>query len=342
MLASLLMVYSCQKDKLSSEAEFHTYSLNGQLEENITLDPVNRIIHVVFPESVTSAKNLVAEYVVSDGAIVTVNNEVQVSGITKNNFEQPFNYIVYSEDMLNENEWLLTSSNNVLTGSWGLGGFQSHSFSKNRDYSWYLDQGNTGEHAGVNCGPTSTTMAAKWSDEFFTGSPEDAREAYRPDGGWWYTSDISNYLDDNNIPHSFISLGNTSTSTWDIVTSQLDDGNICILCLDMYYVRSVVENEWRVDKFYNTNSRDWGHFIIVKGYKIVDGKSYFEIYDPYCWGKTYIDGSLKGKDRYYRSDDIFTATNIWWNNTIVVSTKGVKSTIQGALDISEILHQRGR
>ena len=113
-----------------------------------------------------------------------------------------------------------------------------------------------------------------------------------------------------------------------------------ILCLDMYYIRDGTNSEWRMDKFYTTGSTGWGHFIVVKGYRQVDGELYFEVYDPYGFGRTYNDG--KGKDRYYRSEDIYEATSIWWNYTIVVSEKGDKSSAEKSLDPSEIPHMRGR
>jgi hypothetical protein len=185
-------------------------------------------------------------------------------------------------------------------------------------------------------------MAAMWSDGTFGFTSEDARAAYRPDGGWWYTDDIDDYLNDHAIPHYFIGLGYNALSTWDIVTQELDAGNICILCLDMYYIRATQNRQWRVDKFYSTNGKDWGHFIVAKGYKLVDGKRYFEVYDPFSWDKTYEDGTFKGKDRYYRNVDIYKATSVWWNHTIVVMAKGSKSAAKDALNPASIPHQRGR
>jgi len=93
----------------------------------------------------------------------------------------------------------------------------------------------------------------------------------------------------------------------------------------MYCIRYESFGEHRINKFYQTNSSGWGHFIVVKGYKQVDEIFYFEIYDPFSLGQMYKDNTLKGKNRYYRSDDIYTATSIWWNYAIVVSEKGSKN-----------------
>ncbi len=48
----------------------------------------------------------------------------------------------------------------------------------NREYDWFIDQGNTGEHSNSNCGPASVVMAMKWRDEDFEGTVEEAREKF--------------------------------------------------------------------------------------------------------------------------------------------------------------------
>lgn len=37
--------------------------------------------------------------------------------------------------------------------------------SNNRPYKWYMDQGDTGKFAGINCGPTSTAMILKMVEQ---------------------------------------------------------------------------------------------------------------------------------------------------------------------------------
>ena len=224
-------------------------------------------------------------------------------------------------------------------GLWGLGNHLTEERSNNVNYEWYIDQGNTGTHSKVNCGPACVTMAIKWSNPNFTKTTEDARNRYHPNGGWWYTSDITNYLNDNHTSHYVSSLANTTS-----LINQLKDGNIAILCLDIYYVRYHTKApEWRVDKFYSTTSPKSGHFIVVKGYKIVDGQIWFEVYDPWSLNVRYQDGSLKGRNRYYRSEDIIKATNVWWEYMIVVNNPAnpVAHSKQ-AIDPATIIHQWGR
>ena len=220
---------------------------------------------------------------------------------------------------------------------WGLGENLTIERSNNVNHEWYIDQISTGPHAYVNCGPASVTMAIKWSNQSFTKTAEDARNTYRSDGGWWYTGDIRNYLNDNHASH-FIANYDTGD-----LKDQLDHGNIAILCLDMYYVRYYFGNtDWRIDKYYVTQSSGWGHFIVVKGYKIVDEIIWFEVYDPWSLGITNNDGSLKGRNRYYRGEDLLQATDIWWKYMFVVNNPTVTTVRTKAIDPSSIVHQWGR
>ena len=221
--------------------------------------------------------------------------------------------------------------------NWGLGTNLTSAHSNNVNYEWYIDQVNTGPHSYINCGPASATMAIKWSNPNFTKTTEDARNTYLPDGGWWYTSDIMNYLTANNTAFSAYTFNYVSS-----LVSMLNNGNIAILCLDMYYVQyRSTPVWWRIDKFYVTESPEWGHFIVVKGYKIVDDTIWFEVYDPWSLNVTYSDGSLKGRDRYYRSEDIMQATGIWWPYMIIIHNADAPNT-KASLDSSTIVHQWGR
>ena len=221
---------------------------------------------------------------------------------------------------------------------WGLGENITDAHSNNVTYEWYIDQINTGLHAYVNCGPACVTMAIKWSDINFTKTAEDARNAYRPEGGWWYTNDIVAYLNDNKISNYIT----TFTEITPLIT-QLNNGNIVILCLDMYYVRyHLGASEWHIDKFYVTEDKEWGHFVVVKGFKEVDGIIWLEVYDPWSLHVKYSDGSLKGRDRYYRSDDIMQATNVWWKYMIVVNNPAATTVGTKAIDPVTIVHQRGK
>jgi len=342
-LLILPLIISCEKEEIkkSNEAYILTYDLVGQTVD-VEIITVSRSINITFPIEVFSPNQLIANFILSEGATAYVGTALQISGQSVNDYVTSFTYKVVAEDEKSILNWEVSSSNNTYTVPWGLGRFLMQSLSNNRDYEWYLDQANTGTYSNVNCGPTSTTMAAKWSDPSFSNTPEDARAAYRPDGGWWYTSDIGNYLTDHSIPHLYIALAGNASGTQQVISSNLNDDKILILCLDMYYIRDGTANEWRIDKFYTTGSSGWGHFIVVKGYRNVDGEVFFEVYDPNCYGMKYNDETFKGKNRYYRDEDIYDATSIWWNYAIVISETGAKFGNEPSLDPSEIPHMWGR
>jgi hypothetical protein len=89
----------------------------------------------------------------------------------------------------------------------------------------------------------------------------------------------------------------------------------------MNLVRYQSDSRSHADKFYYTDSTD-GHFVIIKGYKEVDNEMYFEVYDPGSMGRAYDNWELKGKDRYYRSEDLFEATKAWWPKVFIIAKKG--------------------
>jgi hypothetical protein len=345
VLALCIIIFttsSCRKDDpLNVQAEILSYDLPF-VSSDVLMESNEKSITVLFPEEMVGAENIVADFTLSEGASATVGSIEQVSGQTKNNFDAPFFYNILAEDGVNQSIWKIMPVNNSFTISWGLGGFMKGSASNDRDYNWYYDQANSGTFAGVNCGPTSTTMAAKWHDPGFSKLPSDARDAYRPEGGWWYTSDINNYLNDNNIPNYFIALSSDAGGTEYIIKREIDKGNILILCLDMYYISPEMSANYHAGKFYTTSGTGWGHFFVVKGYKEVDKNIFFEIYDPYCFGMTYQDGALKGIDRYYSAADIYSATSIWWNNAIIIPPQDSKGIPDNAIDPSEIKHKWGK
>jgi hypothetical protein len=218
---------------------------------------------------------------------------------------------------------------------WGLGTMINKGRSNDVEYEWYIDQMNTGIHSNLNCGPASVTMAIKWYDESFSGTTDDARNTYRSGGGWWYTSDIINYLNNNSVGNFTLRLSDINS-----IVTEIDKGNILILCLDMYYITKSMNDAWRVDKFYYTSNPDWGHFIVVKGYKQLDGNMLLETYDSYSFGSCYSDNTLKGKNRYYRIEDIDRSTNIWWDYAIVISRGKVSKGV--GVDPASIKHMYGR
>lgn len=337
LVLSVLLV-SCRDDEtklLNDEATFLTYAVQDPPAET-EVSTGEESIRVAFSPGVTDATSVVPEFEVSAGAMVKAGGALQTSGVTAHSMEGPFSYQVTSEDGQLTVEWRVVPRNNDYTESWGLGGFLKESVSNDRAYDFYIDQGNTGIFSRENCAPTVTVMAARWYDRDFSGTPQGTRHIYHPDGGGWYTYDIDHYLTSNHVPHYFIELSLMPVGTQTILWQKLQEGNIIILCLDMYYLSRSKEPEWRVDKFYDTDAEGWGHCLLAKGCKLIDRKVFIEVHDPYCYGKTYNDGTLKGKNRYYRVEEIAASAKKSWNYAIVISPHPLKADAADAVPAGRV------
>src|SRR5580692_689814 len=280
-------------------ANIVAYQVNG-IPEHVSIADPN--ILVQFGDSVANPGDLVASFTLSPGCLATISGIPQTSGVTQNNFRDAMIYDV-TDPAGSSKEWEVIGTNNSYSVGWGLGQFILEEVSNNRSYEWYIDQGTTGEYADVNCGPSSVTMAIHWYDSTFTQTPEDARAEFGPQGSLWYPIYINEYLEQYNVPYIQLTLGDSATQTRDILKAQLDSGRIVVLILFTGPIRTST-TPGRVDKYYGD---DFGHFLVVKGYKELDDDFFFEVYDPWDFGAAYSDGQLMGKDRYYRYSDIYLA-----------------------------------
>ena len=331
VLILFALAFSCE----NGEAELVDYKLiyNNPVTD---INHTENTVHIAFESSVTLADDLIAEFILSDGAEAFIDGTIQKSGISKNSYERPFSFQIISEDEKTINIWQVVSSNNDFTEKWGMGGFLKSSRSLDRNYEWYIDQAATGPFSDVNCAPSSVVMASLWCMEDFPYSVHYARTMYHPEGGGWYTEDIDNCLTDFGINHSIIELSTSQKKTETIITEQLDEGNILILCVDVHYLRLCESDSFRVDKYYSTIKLGAGHSVIAKGYKQIDGQIFFEMYDPIGYGFKYKDGQFKGKNRYYRGKDIYTATFSRWNFAFTISDSEFKKVDVDTLKKKEI------
>lgn len=197
---------------------------------------------------------------------------------------------------------------------WGIQGETVNYVSNERPYEWYIDQGNTGPCSGVNCGPSSVTMACNWYDGSLQLKASEARNVFYNNGGWWYTTDITAYMNLKKVKWHSAYITESS------LKAEMDNGNIAILCLDMYYISAASGIDSKVGKFYSTQATGWGHFIVVKGYVETKKGVYFEVYDPYSLNRSGDDGLPRGRDCYYKSADIIKATGVW-HTTMYVAEK---------------------
>lgn len=180
-------------------------------------------------------------------------------------------------------------------------------FSLDRTYEWYKTQMDTGPASLSNCGPTCVSMAIHYYDNLDVPVSEIRNLNYR-DGGWWYTTDITFALSVYGIPHQIVPI----SSPQDMLDS-LNDGHILILCINMSILTPAGEElDNRYGRYHSTGT---GHFIIIKGY-VHDGE-WLIVYDPsnydtFLFYDFYPDGNPYGKDRFYKTEEIYASMLDWW------------------------------
>jgi len=190
--------------------------------------------------------------------------------------------------------------------SWGLGANVTEAVSNNRNYDWYVDQFNTGKYNYMNCGPTSIEMAMRWVNKNPSITAEEIRKKYLQEENYgMQLSTMSYCLTDNNITNRYL-----RDISADKLKNELKAGNIIIVGMSMGNISYNMINEERVGKYFDA---DFPHYVVIKGYKIVDDKLYFETYDAYSWNTKYIDGTPIGKDRYYLADELVEAAKRYFN-----------------------------
>lgn len=337
LLACLIQLVSCKKDarpvvntpkQQSLEQGLINFSINGQLIP-ATIDTTQNKITVVVPRT-ANFQSLTVNFTLASQVNATINNTSASSGATID-FTKPVVLKVASSDQKRSTSFQVNAETDLQY--FGITGAIISENSLSRDYNFYFDQFDGSAYEAINCGPASTTMAIKWADSNFSKKPVDARNAIMPQGGWWTTSNIIAYLQQDGLSYTTDTLGDVPS----VIKTRIDNNNAVILCLDMFSVSFNQLDYEHTDKFYATNAPGWGHFIMIKGYIQTDSNFYLEAYDPYSGGLTYsviTNGQLKGINRYYESNDIFRATQIWWPYYIALAARGKEVLNSGKLSIN--------
>jgi len=163
----------------------------------------------------------------------------------------------------------------------------------------------------MNCGPTSIEMAMRWLNEEPSITAEEIRNKYLVNENSGMTiNEIAHCLTDNHVTNRFL-----PDVTEDKLKNELKAGNIIIVGMSMGYISYNMTNEEKVGRFID---RNFFHNIVIKGYKVVDDKLYFETYDPGSLNHKYIDGTPIGKDRYYLAKELVKATVFYTDWMVVV------------------------
>jgi len=179
-----------------------------------------------------------------------------------------------------------------------------------RNYDWYLNQHGTGDDEWINCGPACALMAALWFNEGFEATVQETRDSIPGlEGKWWFYRDIRSFLSQNGIDITY-----SFAFSLDDAKKALKEGRIIIVNIhtrDIAYRNDITT----IGRFY---TGEFGHFIILKGYRVLDGSEYFEVYDPYTINDFFADGSPMGKNRLYPADEVIKSVRDWGDAEYIV------------------------
>lgn len=160
-----------------------------------------------------------------------------------------------------------------------------------------------------NCGPLSALMLSKFvkgtkDHSNIREAIDDARMSVQQQKKeninyrWWSFKDIKKFLNLQQVGYSEIDTKNFryAQSRSSKIVKSIADGNVVVINIDM---NDLPKNS-EIGKFYGTSKLfgRWGHFLVIVGYKKVNGQLAYEIHDSY---------SEKGKNRLFYAKDINTA-----------------------------------
>lgn len=184
--------------------------------------------------------------------------------------------------------------------SLGLGKTETESISNDKSYDWYINQYDTGKYSNVNSGPAAIAMAIKWTASSSNTSTADIRDTYKNGGAAWSISAISSYLKNSNIKYN--SCDNVSE---DSLKKEIKNGNILIVNLNPQYINYNSSSDSKIGRFHVVEGNTYT--VVIKGYKVIDSKTYFEIYDSFNSNQNNSDASPKGKNNYYPAIEVLNS-----------------------------------
>lgn len=176
-----------------------------------------------------------------------------------------------------------------------------------------------------NCGPLSALMLTKFAhgnknvknisdlidDARMTVQKQEQKDiSYR----WWTFKDIRKFLKQQQINYSVVDTKDfryAQSRSLKIVKS-LVAGNVIVINIDM----NDLKKDSEIGKFYSTTKLfgRWGHFLVLVGYKKVNGQLAYEIHDSY---------SNKGKNRLFYAKDINEAISKYNKNLLLVKKPNI-------------------
>ncbi len=244
--------------------------------------------------------NFVSTKVLIDGSSVTI-----LPWDNGYNYEETYKLII--GDSVESDDGLKMKYTSTMpftikskVSSLGLGKTETEYVNNDKSFDWYITQDNTGKHSNVNSGPAAVAMAIKWTNSSLNKSVADIRDTYENTGLAWSISNITSYLKSSNINYS-----SCNDISEDSLKKQLKNGNILIVNLNPQYINYNNSSTTKIGRFHVVEGTTYT--VVIKGYKVVDGKTYFEIYDSFNSNVIGLDGSPSGKNNYYSASEVLNS-----------------------------------
>ena len=328
----ILTACSDEEEGLFDGTDITSVSVPGTDAGN-NIDKNNQTITVILPEH-TDFSNVKLNINASEGATVSLEEtgETIVNGETSLDLTKGVKLIVTAQNS-NRAHWVLYADNNGYTSAYGLGKILTDSKSNNAEREVYLEQHNSTTFPNSNCAPSCAAMAINWANPRAQMTVEMAR-SFNKDIELWTDDIIVQCLASYGTTHAVHDLDLISWSLeveeitrgyGDLVKKLIDEGKIIIMSMRMQDITYIHDQSVPVP---HTNTyykgAEGNHAIIIKGYRIVDGITWAEVYDPWSQGYTYSDGTYKGKDRYYTISDLaLSIKGRYLGSVITVTSKTV-------------------
>ena len=202
----------------------------------------------------------------------------------------------------------------------------SDQFAIERDFNWYLNQRDTGEDSYINCGPAVAAMAALW----YFGEHVDFTIEYVRNtvpylrNQWWTDRHVFNFLRDT----AMASVDWTyAFNVYDTI-HWLNENRIIIVVLDASNI-TFGHDVRGMGRFYENVT---GHFIIIRGYYVLNDRTYFVVYDPFTMYSYYEDGWPMGRGRLFCAYEVTYSVRNWnYEWAIIVNNLGQPTTQIGSI-----------
>ena len=313
-MAFILTACSDDDTPLSDKRDIRAISIEG-VECQSIIDEEQQTIRLVVPEETSDLsllKGAKLTFTLSDGATAEIRNYGPVNSGDQVDLTKAVCFSAIAPDR-SRSDWWIYTTNNDYTLEYGMGSLltESRSNEASRGTSVYLEQHTSNSYPDNSCGPACAAMACLWAYNRVPASVMTVSFARNFDSSVNWTAEtiqrfVSTYAAAG-ATAQFESLGfsYTDEALADKYTAflkqKIDEGKILITHTNTGNNTYNGNSSQHTGRYY---PNAFSHFILCKGYRVVDGVTYIEAHDPWSEGYTYTDGSYMGENRYYNAAEL--------------------------------------